>query len=90
MAKDIIRKSREKTVDLIMGSLKMDRETAAATYEAFVATLSDTGIPTRTGMDNIVSAIKSQGRFVDRKITFEDIADDSLAKEVAKELGYKF
>ena len=68
----------------------MDRETAAATYEAFVATLSDTGIPTRTGMDNIVSAIKSQGRFVDRKITFEDIADDSLAKEVAKELGYKF
>ena len=90
IAKDTIRKSREKTVDLIMGSLKMDRETAAATYEAFVATLSDTGIPTRTGMDNIVSAIKSQGRFVDRKITFEDIADDSLAKEVAKELRYKF
>ena len=30
-----------------------------------------------------------QGRFVDKKPAFTDVADDRLAKEVAKELGYK-
>jgi hypothetical protein len=29
------------------------------------------------------------GQFTDRKVAFEDVADDRLAKEVAKELGYK-
>jgi hypothetical protein len=29
------------------------------------------------------------GRFTDRKIPFMEIADDSLATEVAKEMGYK-
>jgi hypothetical protein len=40
-------------------------------------------------MDNMIRAIKSQGRFSDRKIAFEDVADDTLAREVAKDLGYK-
>jgi len=38
---------------------------------------------------NEVSGCQAQGRFVDKKPTFNDVADDRLAKEVAKELGYK-
>jgi hypothetical protein len=30
-----------------------------------------------------------QGRFVDKKPSFADVADARLAKEVAKEPGYK-
>ena len=88
-AKDAMRKSKDKSVELMMRILKMDPESAAATYEVFLKTLSVDGIPTRAGMDNLVKSIQAQGRFVDKKPSFTDVADDRLAKEVARELGYK-
>lgn len=89
MAKGTIRKSKEKTVGLMVRILKMDREAASETYDLFLTILSETGIPSRAGMENIVKAIKSLGRFTDRNVAFEDVADAKLATEVAKELGYK-
>jgi ABC-type nitrate/sulfonate/bicarbonate transport system substrate-binding protein len=89
LAKDEVRKSKVKTVDLIVRLLKIDKEAAAETYDLFLTTLSPTGIPNRAGIDNLVRSIQSQGRFVDRKVAFTEIADDRLATEVAKELGYK-
>ena len=89
MAKDEIRKSKAKTLDLIVRTLKMDKEAASLTYDEFLTTLSPTGIPSRTGMEILVKAIQSQGRFVDRKVSFNEVADDRLATEVAKEMGYK-
>jgi NitT/TauT family transport system substrate-binding protein len=89
LAKDEIRKSKAKTVDLIVRVLKMDKEAAGETYDQFVTTLSPTGIPSRTGMEILVRAIQSQGRHVGRTVSFTDIADDRLATEVAKEIGYK-
>ena len=88
-AKEEIRKSKPKTLDLIVKLLKMDREAASETYDQFLTTLSPTGIPTRVGMDILVKSVQSQGRHVDRKVAFNEIADDRLATEVAKELGYK-
>ena len=72
-----------------MNNLKVERETAAETYDLLLTTLSENGMPEHPGMENITRAIKSQGRFTNGKITFEDITDDTLAKAVAKELGYK-
>ena len=46
-------------------------------------------ITTIAGMDILVKSVQSQGRHVDRKVAFNEIADDRLATEVAKELGYK-
>ena len=89
LAKDEIRKSKPKTVDLIIKILKMEREAASETYDQFLTTLSPTGIPSLTGMDILVRAIQSQGRHTDRKVSFTDIADARLATEVAKEMGYK-
>jgi ABC-type nitrate/sulfonate/bicarbonate transport system substrate-binding protein len=88
-AKDDIRKSKPKTVELIIKLLKMDKEAASETYDAFQATLSPSGVPNRAGIDNLVRSLQAQGRFVDRKIAFTDVADSGLATEVAKELGYK-
>jgi ABC-type nitrate/sulfonate/bicarbonate transport system substrate-binding protein len=89
LAKDEIRKSKPKTLDLIVKLLKMDREAASETYDQFLTTLSQSGIPSRTGMEILVKSVQSQGRHVDRKVAFYEIADDRLATEVAKELGYK-
>jgi ABC-type nitrate/sulfonate/bicarbonate transport system substrate-binding protein len=88
-AKDEIRKSKPKTVELIIKLLKMDREAASETYDQFLTTLSPSGIPSRAGMETLVKAIQAQGRFADRKVSFGDIADDRLAAEVAREMGYK-
>jgi ABC-type nitrate/sulfonate/bicarbonate transport system substrate-binding protein len=88
-AKEIMRKSKEKSVELMTRILKMDGESAGLTYEVFLKTMSPDGIPTRTGMDNLVKSIQAQGRFLDKKPAFSELADDRLAKEVAKELGYK-
>ncbi|HYA29076.1 MAG TPA: ABC transporter substrate-binding protein [Acidobacteriota bacterium] len=89
MAKEEIRKSKPKTIDLIVKLLRMDREAASETYDQFLTTLSPSGIPTRVGMEILVKSVQSQGRFVDRKVNFNEIADDRLATEVAKEMGYK-
>ena len=88
-AKDEIRKTKPRTLDLIVKLLKMDKEAANETYDQFLTTLSPTGIPTRVGMDILVKSVQAQGRHVDRKVAFNEIADDRLATEVAKELGYK-
>lgn len=88
-AKDEVRKSKSKTVELIMRLLKMDSQGAADTYDAFQTTLNPTGIPNRAGIDNLVRSLQAQGRFTDRKVAFAEVADDRPATEVAKELGYK-
>ncbi len=88
-AKDEIRKSKPKTLDLIVKLLKMDREAASETYDQFLTTLNPTGIPSRIGMEILVKAVQSQGRHLDKKVAFTDVADDRLATEVAKEMGYK-
>jgi len=89
MAKDEVRKSKAKTVELIMRLLKMDSQGATDTYDAFQTTLNPTGVPNRAGIDNLVRSLQAQGRFTDRKVNFAEVADDRPATEVAKELGYK-
>ena len=88
-AKDEIKKSKPRTLDLIVKLLKMDREAANETYDQFLTTLSPSGIPTRVGMEILVKSVQAQGRHLGRKVAFEEIADDRLATEVARDLGYK-
>jgi NitT/TauT family transport system substrate-binding protein len=89
LGKDAIRKSKDRTVELMVRTLKMDPAIASATYDVYIKSLSVDGVPTREAMDNLVKSVKSQARFADKSVAFEDVADDSLAKEVARELGYK-
>jgi ABC-type nitrate/sulfonate/bicarbonate transport system substrate-binding protein len=88
-AKQEILKSREKSVALTSGFLKVDRDVAEDTYTVYKKTVSGNGVPTHEGMDQIVKSLQAAGQFTDRKVAFDEIADDRMAKEVAKELGYK-
>ena len=89
LGKRMMLASREKTLGLIVNVLKMDKETATDTFKAVETSFNDTGIPTPEGIGNIIKAIKAEGRFTDRNITFEEVAEPRFAIEVAKELGYK-
>jgi len=89
LGKQAMFKSRDRILDLITGVLKMDKETAADTYKVVEASFNDTGIPTREAMGNIIKAIKAEGRFADRSVAYEEVAEPRFAIEVARELGYK-
>lgn len=89
LGKRAMLKSRDKTLDLITNVLKMDKESALDTYKVVQGSFNDTGIPTREGIGNIIKAIKADGRFADRNIPYEEVAEPRFAIEVAKELGYK-
>jgi NitT/TauT family transport system substrate-binding protein len=89
MAKGMLLQSKEKSVDLMVRYLKVDRPTAEDTFAEYQKTVSGSGVPSREGIEQIVKSLQSLGQFTGRKVAFEEVADDRLAKEVAKELGYK-
>ena len=81
--------SKEKSVDFIMRTIRVDRETAEDSYADYQKTSSGSGVPSRKGMEEIVKSLQLLGQFTGKKVTFEEMADPRIAREVAKELGYK-
>ena len=81
--------SKEKSVDFIMRTIKVDRDTAEDSYADYQKTSSGSGVPSRKGMEEIVKSLQLLGQFTGKKVTFEEMADPRIAREVARELGYK-
>jgi NitT/TauT family transport system substrate-binding protein len=89
IARRMLLQAKEKSVDFIMRAIKVDRQTAEDSFEDYRKTSSGSGVPSREGMEQIVKSLQLLGQFTGRKIAFEEIADARIAREVAKELGYK-
>lgn len=89
VAKRSMLQSKEKSIDVMMRFLKVNRETAQDTFADYQKTVSGNGVPSREGIEQIVKSLQLLGQFGGRKITFEEVADARIAREVAKELGYK-
>jgi NitT/TauT family transport system substrate-binding protein len=89
VAKRSMLQSKEKSADVMMRFLKVNRETAEDTFADYQKTVSGNGVPSREGIEQIVKSLQLLGQFTGRKIAFEEVADARIAKEVAKELGYK-
>ena len=89
LAKRSLLQSKEKGVELMTRVLKLNRETAEDTFVDYQKTVSGNGVPSRDGIEQIVKSLQLLGQFVGRKVGFEEVADARIAREVAKELGYK-
>ena len=89
IAKRTLLQSKEKSVDLIMRTIKVDREVADEMFADNRRTAAGNGVPSRAGMDQIVKSLQLLGQFSGKKIPFEEIADVRIARDVARELGYK-
>jgi sulfonate transport system substrate-binding protein len=89
IAKRSMLQSKEKSVDVMIRFFKVNRETAQDTFTDYQKTVSGNGVPSREGVEQIVKSLQLLGQFGGRKIAFEDVADARIAREVAKELGYK-
>jgi ABC-type nitrate/sulfonate/bicarbonate transport system substrate-binding protein len=86
-AKELLLSSKEQAVNFTMKVMKMDREIALQSYQLMIIAWTGSGVPTRGGMENIVRGIQSQGRFTDKKVSFEDVADPRIATQVARGTG---
>ena len=89
IARRTLLQSKEKSVDFIMRTIKVDRETAEDSFEDYRRTSSGSGVPNRDGMERIVKSLQMLSQFTGRKVAFEEIADARIAREVAREIGYK-
>jgi len=89
IARRTLLQSKEKGVDFIMRTIKVDRETAEDSFEDYRKTSSGSGVPSRKGMEEIIKSLQLLGQFTGKKVAFEEVADPRIAREVARELGYK-
>src|SRR6185503_11260940 len=83
-----IRTNRDGTIQAMMEWMKIDRESAAATYDSTWRVFSDDGSIPEAGLKLVID----QGREamkIERAVASTEVADLSLLREVHKELGMK-
>lgn len=83
-----IRQNREGTIQTMMEWIKIDRESAAATYDSTSRVFSEDGIIPEAGLKLVID----QGRDamkIERAVATSEVADFALLREVHKEMGIK-
>ena len=88
-AKRALLQSKERAIDLIMRTIRVDREVADEMFADNRRSAAGNGVPSRDGMEQIVKSLQLLGQFGGKKISLDEIADTRIAREVARELGYK-
>jgi len=83
-----IRTNRDGTIQAMMDWMKIDRESAAATYDSTWRVFSEDGSIPEDGLKLVID----QGREamkIERAVVNSDVSDMSLLREVQKELAAK-
>jgi ABC-type nitrate/sulfonate/bicarbonate transport system substrate-binding protein len=82
------RQNREGTIQLMLEWMKIDRETATATYDGALKAFSDDGSVPEEGFRILIDEAKKQAK-VTREVFLSDVADISILREAQKELGIR-
>lgn len=87
-ANRFLRSNREGTIQTLMEWIKVDRESAAATYDSTWKIFSEDGGLSESGLKLVID----QGREamkIERPVANSEVADFNIIREVQKELGIK-
>jgi NitT/TauT family transport system substrate-binding protein len=87
-ANRFVRSNREGTIQTMMDWIKVDRESAAATYDSTWKIFSEDGSISESGLKLVID----QGREamkIERPVALSEVADFSFIREVQKEIGIK-
>jgi ABC-type nitrate/sulfonate/bicarbonate transport system substrate-binding protein len=76
------------TIDFIMSEYKLDRETAASSYEVLMPTLSDNGQIGDDYIQEIIDRWRQQSG-APSHVPLDRVRDFSIVKEAARELGIR-
>lgn len=87
-ANRFIRANRDGTVQFLMDWLKLNRESAAATYDSVVKVYDDDIQVCEKGLRLVIDETKKTVKS-SREMAFSDIADLSILREAQREMGAK-
>lgn len=83
-----IRTNRDGTIQFIQEWLKIDRELATATYDSSAKVFNEDGSVPEDSFRLLIEDVKKVAK-IDHEVSFGDVVDLSLLKEVQRELGIK-
>ena len=83
-----MRANRDGTIEVLMSTYRLDKETATALYSSFVKGFNDDGNLPEDGLRRLIEDTKTVTK-VDREIVLSDVADLSILREAQRELGIK-
>jgi NitT/TauT family transport system substrate-binding protein len=83
-----IQSNRDGTVQFLMEWMRIDKDVASATYEAFLPALNEDGNCPEDGVGLVIDEAKKAAK-VSREVSMKDVADLSILKEAQRELGIK-
>ena len=78
--------NREGTLRTMMEWMRIDRETAAATYDGVVKTYGDDLSLPEDGLRLLIDEAKKNAK-LDREVSIDQVADLSILKEVQRDVG---
>jgi NitT/TauT family transport system substrate-binding protein len=87
-ANRFVRSNREGTIQTMMDWIRVDRESATATYDSTWKIFSEDGSMSESGLKLVID----QGREamkIDRPVALTEVADFGIIREVQRELGIK-
>ena len=83
-----VRENREGTIQAMMDWVKVDRESAVATYDSTWKIFSQDGSMPESGLQLVIGQAK-QAMKIDRAVAIEEVADFGPLRAAHKELGIK-
>jgi NitT/TauT family transport system substrate-binding protein len=83
-----MRENRDETVQVLSEWAKIDRQSAADYYDATWRSSSPDGSIPEKGLRLVIEDAKSALK-IQREVSFSEVADDSLVKEVQREMNIK-
>jgi NitT/TauT family transport system substrate-binding protein len=83
-----IRSNREGTIQTMMDWIKVDRESAAATYDSTWKIFSEDGSISESGLKLVIDQAREAMK-IDRPVAISEVADLSFIRDVQRELGIK-
>ena len=83
-----IRQNRDGTIQAMMEWMKIDRDSAAATYDSTRRVFSEDGTIPDAGLKLVIDQAREAMK-IERAVTNSDVADMTLLRDVQKELGKK-
>ena len=80
--------NREGTIQVMMQWMKVDRDTATATYDGSVKSFNDDGSVSDSGLRIAIDEARKATN-ITREVAFSEVADFSVLREAQREMGTK-
>jgi ABC-type nitrate/sulfonate/bicarbonate transport system substrate-binding protein len=81
-----MRANRDGTIPILMGTYRLDKETAAALYDSFVKGFNDDGNLPEDGLRRLIEDTKSVTQ-TRREVAFNEVSDLLILREAQNGLG---